>query len=375
VTVERAARLLRSRSLAATLSVLCVVVTAACGSSSDLPTNRPRIAFLMPDIEATRYDRFDVPLFLDKVRALCPACEVISRNAVSLHKTQVFQAEEALDAGAKVVVLDPVDGKAAAEIVRKAKAKKAAVISYDRLVENADIDYYISADNENIGRLQATALVQRLRRAGITSGRIVMINGSQTDNNALQYNKGARSVFDSTGFQTVPKPDFFTPGWQPARARDFMAQQISDLRLAKESEPTALGFVGVYAANDGVAAAAIDAMNAAGIRPLPPVTGQDAELPAIRRIVSGEQYMTIQKDYRTEAERAADIAVALLNGKRPQVTARTSEGGRQIPSVFVGAVTLTRENLESAVIDNDIYSFGEICTNDLIGACTDAGLS
>jgi D-xylose transport system substrate-binding protein len=358
------------------LSVLCVVVTAACGSSADRPTNRPRIAFLMPDIEATRYDRFDVPLFLDKVRALCPACEVISRNAVSLQKTQVFQAEEALDAGAKVVVLDPVDGKAAAEIVRKAKAKKAAVISYDRLVENADVDYYISADNENIGRLQATALVQRLQRSGITSGRIVMINGSQTDNNALQYNKGARSVFDATSFQTVPKPDFFTPGWLPARAKDFMAQQISDLRLAKETgEPSPLGFVGVYAANDGVASAAIEAMKAAGIRPLPPVTGQDAELPAIRRIVSGEQYMTIQKDYRTEAERAADIAVALLNGKRPQVTARTSEGGRQIPSVFVGAVTLTRENLESAVIDNDIYSFGEICTNDLIGACTDAGLS
>jgi D-xylose transport system substrate-binding protein len=369
---------LERRLLALFMTVICGAGLAACGSAagSGGAATRPRIAFLLPDVEATRYDRFDVPLFSDKVQALCPDCEIVHRNAAQLHTTQVFQADEALDLGVQVMVIDPVDGKQAAAIVRKAKAKGVKVISYDRLIEKADVDYYISFDNENIGRLQATTLIQRLRRTGVNSGRIVMLNGSDTDNNALLYNRGARSVFGKTGFKMWPTPDYFTPDWNPALAREFMAKQIPALRLEPEpaGEETQLGFVGVYAANDGIASAAIAAMRAAGIRDLPPVTGQDAELPAVQRILTGDQYMTVQKDYRSEAEGAAELAVQLIHGESPSVKTKLNNGKRDVPSVFVGSTTITRDNLQSGVIDAGWYSLSEVCSDEFIGACAGAGL-
>jgi D-xylose transport system substrate-binding protein len=203
-----------------------------------------------------------------------------------------------------------------------------------------------------------------------------MLNGADTDNNALLYNRGARSVFDTTEYQTYPKPDYFTPDWNPVRAREFMAGQLTALRTKDQpggGDPQ-LGFVGVYAANDGVAGAAISAMQAAGVQKLPPVTGQDAELPAIQRILTGQQYMTIQKDVRAEAERAAELAVKLTRGERPTVKTKISNGKRDVPSLFVGAITITRDNLQAEVIDAGLYSLSEVCSDVYIGACAGAGL-
>jgi D-xylose transport system substrate-binding protein len=300
------------------VAVAVLLGTGACAGDSGAGDGKKKIAFLLPDVTATRYDRFDVPYFADKVEKLCQECEVIYRNAAQLTGTQEFQAEEALDNGADVLVLDPVDGKAAGSIVKLAKDRDVPVISYDRLIENADVDYYISFDNEKVGKLQASALVQRLQQTGVSSGKIVMINGSKTDNNAIQFNRGARSILDNSGFELTPTPEFFTPEWDPAEAETFMADLLPKLRVAAgDDKPASLGFVGVYAANDGTAGGAIAAMAAAGVKEFPPVTGQDAEIQAIQRILAGEQYMTVFKSYRPEAERAAEFAVALVNGATP----------------------------------------------------------
>jgi D-xylose transport system substrate-binding protein len=367
------------RCVAAGAAALLALGLAACGIGADdvSSADRKRIAFLLPDVQATRYDRFDVPFFAGKVEELCPDCELIYRNAAQLSKTQEFQAEEALENGADVLVLDPVDGTTAGAIVEKAKKAGVPVISYDRLVEKADIDYYISFDNEKVGQLQATSLVGRLKQTGTTAGRIVMINGSETDNNAKLFNKGARSVFDKSGFELVPEPEFFTPDWEPARAQEFMTEQIGKLAPAQDNDrdaPTNPGFVGVYAANDGTAGGAIAAMTEAGVAPMPPVTGQDAELPAIQRILTGQQYMTVYKALQPEAERAAEFAVALVKGQQPKAPDKVNNGLKDVPSLLLEPTVVTRENLKEAVVDSGLYTAEELCQGPTAGACGAAGL-
>jgi len=365
------------RYVAAVVTLAVTVGAAGCGPGQEASDDsRKKIAFLLPDVGATRYDRFDVPYFATKVEQLCGDCEVIYRNAAQLPKTQDFQAEEALDNGADVLVLDPVDAKEAAKITRKAKDRDVPVISYDRLIEGPDVDYYISFDNEKVGRQQATSLVERLRETDTTSGKIVMINGSDTDNNAKQFNRGAHSVFDKSGFELTPAEDFFTPDWEPPRAQEFMSEQLKTLRKpgTSDNSPESLGFVAVYAANDGTAGAAIAAMSAARIKPLPPVTGQDAELPAIQRILLGEQYMTVFKNYRPEAERAAEYAVALVKGESPTAPSRVNNGTRDAPSLLLDPTVVTLKNLKASIIDTGLYTIEEVCTEQFLSGCRTAGL-
>jgi D-xylose transport system substrate-binding protein len=365
------------RRIAAALALLLVAVSlTGCDDAPARPgSDRIKIAFLLPDVQATRYDRFDVPYFAAKVEALCSRCDIIYRNAAELPRTQRFQAAEAIDNGADVLVLDPVDAVAARGIVELAASKDVPVIAYDRLVERVDLAYYVGFDNENIGRIQAAALVQKLQRTGLQTGKIVMINGSHDDHNALLYNKGARSVFDRTQFQLVPEEDFFVPGWSPADAQKFMAEQLRALSPPVSAAANDdLGFVAVYSANDSMAAGAIAAFKVAGIAKLPPISGQDAELEAIQRILIGEQYMTVHKSYREEAERTAEFAVALARGEHPEAPGTVNNGFEDVPTTLAGVTAITRDNLQSTVIDTQLYTIAELCAGRFLGACSAAGL-
>ncbi len=211
-----------------------------------------------------------------------------------------------------MLVLDPVDAASAGAIVNRAKQSQIPVISYDRLITDADIDYYISFDNEQVGKLQGESLVKKLKDDG-AKGDIVMINGAPTDNNAKLFKEGAHSVIDGSDFKVAKEYD--TPDWSPDKAQQEMEQAIT--ALGKD------GFVGVYAANDGTGGGAIAAMKSAGIDPKTrPTTGQDAELAAIQRILAGEQYMTVYKAIKPEAEAAAELAVALAKGEDPPASGR-----------------------------------------------------
>lgn len=358
----------RRLAVAITTALLLTAGAAACESSSDSGSAQgAKIALLLPESQTTRYEQHDRPLFEAKVKELCGDCEIIYSNAQQDQSRQQQQAEAALNNGAKVLVLDPVDGAAAATIVSLAKSKNVPVISYDRLIQNAPVDYYVSFDNERVGQLQGESLVNRLKELGKTSGDIVMINGSPTDNNAKQFNKGAHSALDDSGFKTVPTPDFFTPEWKPENAQKFMEGQIA--QLGKD------GFVGVYAANDGTAGGAISAMRAAGITPVPPTTGQDAELAAIQRIVGGDQYMTVYKAFKPEAEQAAELAVALAKGEKPSTDKTVDNGAVQVPSFLLEPQAVTKENVKDTVVADNLYSIEQICTQAYAAACKAAGLT
>ncbi|HCT78275.1 MAG TPA: ABC transporter substrate-binding protein [Micromonosporaceae bacterium] len=356
---------IRYQRLAA-VAAFALALGMTVGATGASAQQGEKIALLLPESQTTRYEQHDRPLFEAKVKALCPTCEIIYSNAQQDQSRQQQQAEAALNNGAKVMVLDPVDGKAASTIVRLAQSKQVPVVSYDRLILDANVDYYVSFDNEKVGQLQGTSLVGKLKADGKTSGKIVMINGSPTDNNAKLFNAGAHSVLDTSGFEIVPKPDFFTPEWKPENAQRFMEGQIA--QLGKD------GFVGVYAANDGTAGGAIAAMRAAGITPVPPTTGQDAELAAIQRIVGGDQYMTVYKAFKPEAEKAAELAVALATGQKPATDKTVNNGAKDVPSFLLEPQAVTTENVKETVVADNLYTVDQICTSAYAAACQAAGL-
>jgi D-xylose transport system substrate-binding protein len=364
------------RALAPALALLLVAALAACGDDDDDTSaggsgseggDGVKIALLLPETKTARYETQDRPLFEAKVDELCSECEVLYSNADQDASKQQSQAEAALTNGADVLVLDPVDSASAASIVAQAKQRDVPVISYDRLVTDADIDFYISYDNEKVGELQATALTDKLAADGVTSGPLVMINGAPTDNNATLFKEGAHSVLDGSSYDIGVEYD--TPDWSPDKAQSQMEQAITQLGNG--------GFVGVYAANDGTGGGAIAAMKAAGIDPLPPVTGQDAELAAIQRILAGEQYMTVYKAIKPEAEIAAEVAIALGRGEEPPeewVNQQVDNGQGEIPSQILDPVSVTKDNVNDTVVADGFWSVDEICEGSYAAACEAAGI-
>lgn len=360
-------------------AALSVVALAACGggnksssttssgSSTSGGGKSATIALLLPENKTTRYESQDKPQFERDMKALCPNCKIIYSNAQQDASKQQSQAEAAITNGARVLVLDSVDSKAAAAIVTRAKQSGIGVVAYDRPVENAKVDYFVSFDNRRVGQLQGTALVDRLRADG-ARGSLVMINGSPTDPNAAQFKAGAHSVIDSSGYRVAKEYD--TPDWSPDQAQTEMDQATAALGRS--------GFVGVYAANDGTAGGAIASMRSAGINPgTRPTTGQDAELAGIQRIVAGQQYMTVYKAVKQEAQAAAQLTMAVLNGQSssPLVNRQVSNGTTNVPSVILTPVAVTVRNISGTVVRDGYWTVAQICTAAYAAACKRAGLT
>ncbi len=359
------------RAAAALLLVAVLVALAGCGGgaetggTAETPTAEPlKIALLLPETKTARYETQDKPLFEAKVEELAPGSEILYSNANQDAALQQSQADAAITNGAQVLVLDPVDSASAASIVTKANSAKIPVISYDRLIMNAPVDFYISFDNEKVGTLQGQALLDRLTADGNAGKTIVMINGSPTDNNATLFKKGAHSVLDG---KVKIGAEYDTPDWSPDKAQDQMDQAIT--KLGKD------GFVGVLAANDGTAGGAIAAMKGAGIDPSTrPTTGQDAELAAIQRIILGEQYMTVYKAIKLEAEAAATLAVALAKGEDPPADLAMStvnNGSGDIPSVLLPPVAVNKDNIKDTVIADGFWTVTVITTTPELKAAAE----
>jgi len=356
--------------------ILAGVILAACASPIDststvtapIPAHSTngKIAILLPETKTARYETQDLPNFVARLKALGfdTDTNLIYSNASQDAAAQQSQAEAALTNGARVLVLDPVDSDAAAAIADLAKAHGVPVIAYDRLVKGSDgVSYYISFDNELVGKLQGQSLLHALK--DVRDPQIVMINGSPTDNNATQFKQGAHSVLD--GKVTIAK-EYDTPDWSPDKAQDEMTQAL-----------TALGnrVDGVYVANDGTGGGAIAAMKAAGVSPLPPVTGQDAELAAIQRILVGEQYMTVYKAIKPEAEVAAELAYLLLTGQPVpdhMINGAVNNGVIEVPSILFTPIAVTKDRVKATVIADGFWTVDQICTADYAQACADAGI-
>ncbi len=341
--------------------------TTAAGSTSAPSGATGKIAILLPETKTARYESQDLPNFKAKLQALgFDLNNLIYSNANQDAVAQQSQADAALTNGAKVLVLDPVDATAAAAIADKAKAAGVPVISYDRLLQNTDaVSYYISFDNQQVGKLQGQSLLDALTKAGKSNPTVVFINGSPTDPNAALFKSGAHSILD--GKVTIGK-EYDTPDWSPDKAQTEMQQALTALNNKVD---------GVLAANDGTGGGAIAAMKAAGINPLPPVTGQDAELAAIQRILAGEQYMTVYKAIKPEAEDAAVLAYDLLTGTTVpanMVNGKVNNGKMDVPSILLTPVAVTKDNVKTTVIADGFWKVSDVCTADFTQACKASGL-
>jgi D-xylose transport system substrate-binding protein len=367
----------RQSTVAALAAMLVAIGLAACGDDDDGSGDKATgggggggaetIALLLPETKTTRYEEKDRPLFTDKLKELCPDCKLLYSNASQDPNKQQQQAEAAITKGADVLVLDAVDVASVGPIVQQANQKDIPVIAYDRLIPDQDIAYYVSFDNVKQGRIQAQTLLDKLG-PGADGKSIVMVNGAPTDPSAGDYKKGAHQVFDKSGVKIAKEYD--TPDWSPDKAQLEMEQSIT--ALGKD------GFVGAYSANDGMAGGMIAAMKSAGIDPSTrPITGGDSEAAAIQRILTGEQYSTIYLAIKQQAETSAQLAVAAAQGKEAPaglVDAKVDNGAKQVPSVLLSPIAVTKENISDTVIKDGFLTTAEICTGPYKAACEEAGL-
>ncbi|KUN10531.1 ABC transporter substrate-binding protein [Streptomyces yokosukanensis] len=354
-----------------TLSLAGCGVLNATGDGADASPSKGddlTVGLLLPEKTNTRYDKFDYPIIKSTVAELTGKKGTVEyANANANASEQASQLQKMIDDKVDVVLLDAVDSHAVASEVKKAKDAGIPVIAYDRLAEGP-IDAYVSFDNELVGEVQGRTLLQALGSGAGSSDEIVMMNGSLTDPNAKQFKEGALSELN--GKVTVAAT-YDTVGWKPENAEANMAKAINAIGKGN--------IAGVYAANDGMAGGVIKALKAAGVTSLPPITGQDAELDAVQRIVAGEQYMSVYKPYPDEAEAAAQMAVARVQGKDIQFDALTqdkvdSPTAKGIPAKLIQPTALTKANIKSTVVADGIYTIDDICTAKYKVACATIGL-
>ncbi|MBD8078691.1 substrate-binding domain-containing protein [Cellulosimicrobium arenosum] len=362
----------RGRRLRATTAAVVAAVAVALGGCAvdapggDAPTgpSEGTIGLLLPEAKSARYETTDRPTFESVVERRCPTCHMLYANAGQDAADQQLQAESMLARGADVLVLDAVDAIAATSIVAEAQRLGVPVVAYDRFVEGAD--YYVSFDNELIGYLMGESLVGAvLERAAAhpdAGGRrpgVLLVNGAATDPNAAEFAAGVHRALDGEEIDVLA--EYETPDWSPDKATDWVEGQLIQYSGRVD---------GVFAANDGIAGGAIAAMKAAGLDPVPPTTGQDGELAAVQRVVSGDQYMTVYKATAQQARTAAELAVRILRGEDPRATATI--GG--VPTLLLAPRAVGVDDVQRVIVEGGVYTTEEICTRYYVDACVEAGL-
>jgi D-xylose transport system substrate-binding protein len=366
-----------SRAVTVAAGVAAVaLVASACGSAKSASKSSSgssgttgasgsaiKIGLLLPESKTTRYEAFDKPYIEAQIQALAPGATVDYYNAGQDATVQQTQVDTALTKGDKVLILDAVDSKSIQASVQKAHDAGVKVVAYDRLAQGP-VDSYVSFDNHKVGELQGTALLAALGSSA-ANDTIVMINGSPTDPNAGQFKAGAHSVLD--GKVKIGR-EYDTQNWDPNTANQEMSGAVTAL-----GAPT---IKGVYSANDGMAAGISTALKASNLSV--PLTGQDAQLDAIQRILAGTQTITIYKAYKPEGQAAGTMAVTLAQGKTLPSdvvpTTQTNGSGNVVPSNLLTPVVVDKSNIKGTVVQDGLYTVAQICTPDFAAACTAAGL-
>lgn len=339
------------------VGLLGLLMTSACTVQTG---GKETVAFLMPDQGSTRYEERDFPAFKAEMAKLCPECTVIYQNANGDADLQQQQFSAAMIQGATVIVIDPVDSSSAAALVTFARAQNVKVIAYDRPIPDTPADYYISFDNEGLGYALSKSLVDHMKASGIPEGSgVLQINGSPTDAAAGLIRDGIHRGLKDSGYRTLAEYD--TPDWKPTEAQQWAAGQIT--RFGPEIK-------GIVAANDGTGGGAIAALKAAGVNPLPPVTGNDAVIAALQRIIAGDQYNTISKPSEIVAAAAANVAMTLLKGETPEPKTTLY---RTPSELFIPAV-VTKDNIKAEIFDKGILTPELVCTGEYAEGCKVLGI-
>ncbi|MER7403750.1 substrate-binding domain-containing protein [Streptomyces sp. NPDC000070] len=355
----------RWRVGAGLVAAVMAVTLAGCTEDGGQGEDGFTVGLLLPSRAVPRWEQSDKPLIEKRVKELCPDCRVVYANAENDAASQRHQMNSMITRGVSALILDVVDPKALRSSVRAADRAGIPVVAYDRLAEGP-ISGFVSFDGGRVGRLQGEALLKGMG-ARADGGGVVMVNGDPSSPNAPWYEGGARSVLQD---RVRILKSYNTLGWRTENAHHHMSAAISALG------PNRID--GVLAANDSIAAGVIAALKSARVSPLPPVTGQDADLDAVRRIVKGEQYMTVYKPFRRETEAASAMAVALARGNDLDalVTSTVDSSTTQnVPAVLLDPVSVTAETIGRTLVRDGVYRIDQICTPKLRPDCDRIGLT
>ncbi|WP_226671184.1 sugar ABC transporter substrate-binding protein [Metabacillus litoralis] len=348
----------RNTIVALLLLVVTVFASACSNTSTEIVAKQdkikltedekiPYIGFVLDTLADERWYK-DKALFEEQVKSLGGKVKTLAANGLS--DVQYKQAQLLIDEGVDVLVVVPQNAEEASKIVELAHEHNVKVISYDRLITKADVDYYISFDNEKVGELQAQEIVKN-----VSKGNFAYIGGAETDNNAILFRKGAMSVLqpliDKGDIKLVY--DKYTDDWNP----DIAQSNMQDALKTSSDNINA-----IVAANDGTAGGVISALTSAGLAGKVPVSGQDAELNGVKRIVAGTQTMTVYKSINLIAKQAAEMAVKVAKGEEIETSTTVDNNQIKVPSNLLEPIPVTKENIEGTIIKEGYLTKEEIYT-------------
>jgi D-xylose transport system substrate-binding protein len=297
-----------------------------------------KIAFLVDSFQVERWQT-DAAAFEKRAKAL--GADVVSESADGDDELQLQQAQTLIDSGVGAIVLVAHDTRKAARIVAAAKAKNVPVICYDRLVPNSDFNFFAGPNYEYIGELQASTLVKLAPK-----GNYVLVEGSPVDINAQLQHQGHLKILqpyiDRGDIHVVS--EVWAKDWSPVEAYAAVAAAIDRAKGPKGR------IAAVVAANDGTAGGAIQALEERKLAGTIPVSGQDADLAAVIRLLNGTQAMTVYKPIGILASRSAEIAVSLARGEAVQSTETIANGNGTVPAYLVDSIVVNRRNVMKTVI-------------------------
>ncbi|CCJ90432.1 D-xylose ABC transporter substrate-binding protein [Cronobacter turicensis] len=317
-----------------------LVLTSFSGIAKDV-----KIGMAIDDLRLERWQK-DRDIFVSKAESL--GAKVFVQSANGNEETQMSQIENMINRGVDVLVIIPYNGQVLSNVVAEAKREGIKVLAYDRMINNADIDFYISFDNEKVGEIQAQSLVDK-----VPQGNYFLMGGSPVDNNARLFRDGQMKVLkpfvDSGKIKVVG--DQWVDGWLPENALKIMENALT----ANNNKIDA-----VVASNDATAGGAIQALSAQGLAGKVAISGQDADLAGIKRIMAGTQTMTVYKPITQLANTAAEVAVELGNDKQPKSDATLNNGLKEVPSRLLTPIKVDKSNIESTVIKDGFHKKSDL---------------
>ena len=299
------------------------------------------IGMSIDDLRLERWQK-DRDIFVKKAENL--GAKVFVQSANGDASAQISQIENMINRNVDVLVIIPFNGEVLGNVIAEAKKEGIKVLAYDRLINNADIDFYVSFDHEKVGELQAKSVVEAK-----PEGNYFLMGGSPVDNNAKLFRKGQMKVLqpliDSGKSKVVG--DQWVDSWLAEKALQIMENALT----ANKNNIDA-----VVASNDATAGGAIQALSAQGLSGKVAISGQDADLAAIKRIVDGTQTMTVYKPITKLADKAAEIAVTLGKNEKPTPNAELNNGLKNVPSYLLDPIAVNKDNIDDTIIKDGFHT-------------------
>lgn len=361
----------------ASLAVVALVAVgaAACGSDSKSDgdggtTATKKVGVILPDATTSpRWEANDRPSLQAAFDAA--GIEADIQNADGDKAKFGTICDSMINTGVQVLMIVNLDSESGSACLKKAAAAGIKSIDYDRLTLGGGASYYVSFDNVVVGQLMGEGLIKCLDDAGKTKANVVFIDGDPTDNNAALFKQGYEGAIqpkiDSGDYTLVGDQ---TGKWDATVAGTAFEQIYTDNDGKVD---------GVVSANDTMAGGIVARLAANGLAGKVPVTGQDASVEGLQRVLAGTQCMTVYKDTNIEAKAASDLAIALINGDDAAAAALATKtvedtvAGVQVPSALAVPESIFKDGVAKVVSDG-FQSAADICTGKFAKFCKKYGV-